>query len=125
LPDDLSPARSDTFSVGRSDVLSGARSDDFVFGVGRDAVAALRAGRDGGTRGTGRGNAPVALRVAGRAMAPVADFAALDVRRDAGLSFFTRTGLRSMNTHPTFGTGLPPMSRPASNNHPYTSWNSW
>ena len=41
------------------------------------------------------------------------------------LAFFTdfvadgRTGKRSINTQPTFGTGLPPMRRPASNNHGY------
>ena len=30
-----------------------------------------------------------------------------------------RTGVRLTNTHPTFGTGLPPISRPSSNNHAY------
>ncbi|NDB05551.1 MAG: hypothetical protein EBX95_07330 [Acidimicrobiia bacterium] len=30
-----------------------------------------------------------------------------------------RTGVRLTKTHPTFGTGLPPISRPSSNNHGY------
>ena len=30
-----------------------------------------------------------------------------------------------MNTQPTWGTGLPPMSRPFSNSHGYSPWNSW
>src|SRR5687768_13767797 len=30
-----------------------------------------------------------------------------------------RTGERSMNTHPTWGTGLPPTRRPWSKSHPY------
>ena len=34
-------------------------------------------------------------------------------------------GARSMNTQPTWGTGLPPMSRPLSNSHGYSPWNSW
>ena len=36
-----------------------------------------------------------------------------------------RAGTRSTNTHPTCGTGLPPMRRPWSNNHLYLPWNSW
>ena len=36
-----------------------------------------------------------------------------------------RTGERSMNTQPTWGTGLPPTSRPWSNSQPYWPWNSW
>ena len=34
-------------------------------------------------------------------------------------------GYRSMNTQPTWGTGLPPISRPWSNSHGYSPWNSW
>ena len=30
-----------------------------------------------------------------------------------------RTGVRFTNTQPTFGTGLPPIKRPSSNNHSY------
>ena len=30
-----------------------------------------------------------------------------------------RTGVRATNTHPTCGTGLPPMRRPSSNSHGY------
>ncbi len=37
--------------------------------------------------------------------------------RRGGASVFTRTGNRSTNTHPTCGTGLPPIKRPCSNNH--------
>ena len=36
-----------------------------------------------------------------------------------------RTGERSMNTQPTWGTGLPPTRRPWSNSQPYWPWNSW
>src|SRR5436853_2297325 len=36
-----------------------------------------------------------------------------------------RTGARSTKTHPTFGTGLPPISRPSSKSHWYWPWNSW
>ena len=35
------------------------------------------------------------------------------------------TGSRSTNTHPTNGTGFPPMRRPSSNSHGYVPWNSW
>jgi hypothetical protein len=47
-------------------------------------------------------------------------------------SFFTgrevlvlRTGRRGVKTQPTPFTGLPPMSRPSSKSHGYSSWNSW
>ena len=36
-----------------------------------------------------------------------------------------RTGRRSEKIQPTPGTGLPPMSRPGSNSHSYSAWNSW
>ncbi len=36
-----------------------------------------------------------------------------------------RTGRRSEKIHPTPGTGLPPISRPGSNSHSYSAWNSW
>ena len=36
-----------------------------------------------------------------------------------------RTGARSMNTQPTWGTGLPPIRRPFSKSHGYWPWNSW
>jgi hypothetical protein len=35
------------------------------------------------------------------------------------------TGRRSTKTQPTNGTGLPPISRPSSNSHGYSPWNSW
>ena len=50
-----------------------------------------------------------------RALVVAAFFASLTDRRLRG----PRTGDRSMNTHPTWGTGLPPMSRPWSNSQPY------
>ncbi len=36
-----------------------------------------------------------------------------------------RTGTRSTHTHPTCGTGLPPIRRPSSKSHVYSPWNSW
>src|SRR5882757_3396231 len=39
--------------------------------------------------------------------------------------FGPRTGVRAMNTHPTPGTGFPPIRRPSSNSHSYSPWNSW
>ena len=36
-----------------------------------------------------------------------------------------RKEARSMNTQPTWGTGLPPMRRPFSKSHGYWPWNSW
>ena len=36
-----------------------------------------------------------------------------------------RTGVRSTNTQPTCGTGLPPIRRPWVKSHGYSAWNSW
>ena len=36
-----------------------------------------------------------------------------------------RTGVRGVKTQPTPGTGLPPISRPASNSQGRSAWNSW
>jgi hypothetical protein len=47
--------------------------------------------------------------------------ASLTARRLVG----PRTGARSMNTQPTWGTGFPPISRPFSNSQGYSPWNSW
>ena len=47
--------------------------------------------------------------------------ASLTARRLVG----PRTGARSMNTQPTWGTGLPPMRRPRSNSQGNSPWNSW
>ena len=66
----------------------------FAFLIGAGFCLAASRAPGGGVLGTGIG------RLASR-LAFFTDFEAIG-----------RTGNRSMNTHPTFGTGLPPMRRP-------------
>ena len=87
-------------------------------------------GAGGGEVGTGIGSLAAALALdrprrrpeeAPPPPAPVLVRASFIDRRLAG----PLTGVRGRNTQPTCSTGLPPMSRPSSNSHPYWPWNSW
>lgn len=54
-----------------------------------------------------------------------APFSASDLLFTAARLFGPRTGVRGVKTHPTPGTGFPPISRPGSNSHGRSAWNSW
>ena len=98
--------------------------------AGADREPARPFGPGGGAVGTGIGcdasllaRPPVRpRRLLGRAVPLELFLASLTARRLIG----PRTGTRGTKTQPTLGTGLPPMSRPSSNNQSYSPpWNSW
>ena len=84
---------------------------------GRTAFIIFSRAPGGGAFGTGIG-----LRASGLGVCSLAT--TFPVRTALRL-VSPRAGTRSTKTHPTWGTGLPPMRRPASNSHLYLPWNSW
>src|SRR4051794_5021940 len=85
----------------------------------------------GGLFGTGFGPSSVPLEVGPECCAfftAEPDAARVRLRVDARTAMRLRgprTGVRSMNTQPTPGTGFPPTSRPSSKSHSYSPWNYW
>src|SRR5579885_3642772 len=83
--------------------------------------------------GDGEMASSVALAMASAVGSPRVDAAAAaalrlrarSASRVATRLFGPRTGVRGVKIQPTPGTGLPPTSRPSSNSHPYSPWNSW
>src|SRR5262245_1705562 len=68
----------------------------------------------GGAFGTGSGCDASLL---GRPPARVVAVVGLPLSRTARRPIGPLTGARGTNTHPTWGTGLPPMRRPSSKSH--------
>src|SRR4051794_13286833 len=108
--------------------LTGSLAASFAAGLAGGVAFFLRGGGALGT-GLGPSSAPLEvgpLRCAFLAAEPEA--ARTRFRVDARVAIRLRgprTGVRSMKTQPTAGTGLPPTSRPSSKSHSYSPWNSW